>query len=87
MDMDKIWQWFAIIVIATLIGVGVYGITAPKHVVRYELGAGYEGLPAIHVDIENSSDETIRLSKDVTWQQAVQMIDSLNQNLRKHRIQ
>lgn len=87
MDMDKVWQWFAIIVIAAFIGTGTYLIVSPKHVVRYELGIGYEGIPAINADIENAADDKIRLSKDVSWREAVQMVDSLNQNLRKNKIQ
>lgn len=87
MDMDKVWQWFAIIVIAAFIGTGIYLIVSPKHVVRYELGIGYEGIPAINADIENAADDKIRLSKDVSWREAVQMVDSLNQNLRKNKIQ
>lgn len=86
MDMEKAWQWLAIIVIATLVGVGVYTIVSPKHVVRYDLGIGYDGIPAITADIENAADDKIKLSKEVSWSEAVHMIDSLNQNLRKHPI-
>lgn len=86
MEMEKIWQWFAIVVIAAFIGAGIYMIVSPKHVVRYELGVGYDGIPAINADIENASDDRIRLSKEVTWSEAVHMVDSLNQNLRKYPI-
>lgn len=86
MDMGKIWQWLAIIVIAAFIGTGIYLIVSPKHVVRYELGVGYEGIPAISADIENAPDDWIRLSKEVSWSEAVHMVDSLNQNLRKYPI-
>lgn len=86
MAMEKVWQWLAILVIATLTGTLVHHVVSPKHVVRYELGIGYDGIPAITADIENSADDCIRLSKEVSWSDAVHMVDSLNMNLRKHRI-
>ena len=74
-------------VLAIVLGVIIYFITAPKHVVRYELGGQYsEGIPEIKVDIENASDETIQLSKDVTWPEAIRMVDSLNQIIKTHPI-
>lgn len=86
-SMEKAWMYFLMGVLATLLGVLVHHILSPKHVVRYELGGRYsEGIPTINVDIENSQDETIQLSKDVTWESAVKMIDSLNTNLTKHPI-
>ena len=86
-SMEKAWMYFLMGVLATLLGVLVHHILSPKHVVRYELGGRYsEGIPTINVDIENSSDEVIQLSKDVTWESAVKMIDSLNTNLSKHPI-
>lgn len=84
--MEKIWQWLAIIVIAAFIGTGIYVIASPKHVVRYELGVSYDGIPTINADIENAADDRINLSKEVSWSEAVHMVDSLNQNLRKYPI-
>jgi hypothetical protein len=86
MAMEKVWQWLAILVIAALTGTLIRHITSPKHVVRYELGIGYDGIPAITADIENSADDRIHLSKEVSWRDAVHMVDSLNMNLRKHPI-
>lgn len=86
MAMEKVWQWLAILVIATLTGTLVRHVVSPKHVVRYELGIGYDGIPAITADIENSADDRIHLSKEVSWSDAVHMVDSLNMNLRKHHI-
>jgi hypothetical protein len=81
--MEKAWQIFLMAVLATILGVIIYFIAAPKHVVRYELGGQYsKGIPTINVDIENFGDETIELSKDVTWEQAIHMVDSRNQNLK-----
>jgi hypothetical protein len=85
--MEKAWMYFLMGVLATLLGVLVHHILSPKHVIRYDLGGKYsEGIPTINVDIENSSDETIQLSKDVTWESAIKMIDSLNTDLAKHPI-
>lgn len=80
-------MYFLMGVLATLLGILVHHILSPKHVVRYDLSGRYsEGIPTINIDIENSSDETIQLSKDVTWEAAVKMVDSLNINLSKHPI-
>jgi hypothetical protein len=38
-------------------------------------------MPAIGIEIENASDETISLSREVSWSQAVQMVDSLNKSI------
>ena len=85
--MEKAWQIFLMGVLAIVLGVIIYFITAPKHVVRYELGGQYsEGIPEIKVDIENGSDETIKLSKDVTWPEAIRMVDSLNQIIKTYPI-
>lgn len=85
--MEKTWQIFLMGVLATVLGVIIYFITAPKHVVRYDLSGQYsEGIPEIKVDIENSFDETIRLSKDITWPEAIHMVDSLNQIIKTHPI-
>ena len=85
--MEKAWMYFLMGVLATLLGVLVHHILSPKHVIRYDLSGRYsEGIPCINVDIENSSDETIQLSKDVSWEAAVKMIDSLNTDLAKHPI-
>jgi hypothetical protein len=50
--MEKIWQYFLMLVITSFLGVAIYFILAPKRVVRYEL---------------DGMDYTIQLSKDVTW--------------------
>jgi hypothetical protein len=86
MDMEKVWQWFAIIVIAAVLGLVGYSIVSPKHVVRYELGTSYDGIPKISADIENGVDNDIELSKEISWSEAVHLVDSLNQNLRKYPI-
>lgn len=85
--MEKAWQIFLMAVLSTVLGVIIYFIAAPKHVVRYELGGKYsKGIPTINVDIENFGDETIELSKEVTWEQAIHMVDSLNQTIKKYPI-
>lgn len=82
--MEKAWQFFLMLVIASALGVLIYFAVSPKRAVRYQLYGDYSnGIPAIKVDIENSSDDIIRLSKDVTWQEAVHMVDSLNMTLKK----
>lgn len=85
--VEKVWWYVVIAIVAGFATVGIYLIAAPKHIVRYELGGQFSnGIPEIHVDIENCADEKIQLSKDVTWPVAVQMVDSLNRGLSKHTI-
>lgn len=85
--LEKVWWYTVITIVAGFASVGIYLLAAPKHIVRYELGGSYStGVPEIHVDIENGADETIRLSKEVTWSAAVQMVDSLNTGIAKHPI-
>jgi len=85
--LEKVWWYTVITIVAAFASVGIYFLTAPKHIVRYELGGAYSsGIPEIHVDIENGTDERIQLSKDVTWPAAVRMVDSLNTGLAKHPI-
>ncbi len=82
--MEKAWQFFLMLVIASALGVLIYFAVSPKRAVRYQLYGDYSnGIPAIKVDIENASDDVIRLSKDVSWQEAVHMVDSLNMTLKK----
>lgn len=81
--LEKAWLYFLMLVIASFIGVGIYFILSSKRVVRYELDGRYShGVPAINVNVENGMDYTIQLSKDVTWNDAVHMIDSLNQTIK-----
>ena len=85
--MNRAWDIFRMAVLATVISVGIYFILAPKHVVHYSLDSEYNvGVPKIHVDIENSADHYIQLSKEVTWSHAIRMVDSLNDGLKRHPI-
>ena len=82
--MEKAWQFFFMLVIASLLGVLIYFIISPNRAVKYQLYGDYNnGIPAIKVDIENASDDIIHLSKDVSWNEAVRMVDSLNMTLKK----
>jgi hypothetical protein len=80
--MQKSWLYFLMLVLSTFIGLAIYFITLTKKVVKYELQGQSEGIPAINANVENGPDYTIRLSKEVTWNNAVQMIDSLNKTIK-----
>jgi hypothetical protein len=84
--MEKVWQYFAMAVIAIALGITSYKLVSPKHVVRYELGSSYHGIPVILADVENGPDYNIELSKEVSWNEAVILVDSLNQNIQKYPI-
>ena len=64
----------------SLSGTLIYFMNAPKYVKSYYLRSN-SSCPAIGVEIENASDEIIYLSREVSWNEAVQMIDSLNKTI------
>jgi hypothetical protein len=75
--MEKSWLYFLMLVVASVLSVGIYFIVA------YELDGRYShGVPAINVNVENAADYTIQLSKEVTWNDAMHMIDSLNKTIK-----
>ena len=81
--MEKSWLYFLMLVVASVLSVGIYFILSPKKVVAYELdGRSSHGVPAINVNVENAADYTIQLSKEVTWNDAMHMIDSLNKTIK-----
>ncbi len=70
--------------ILTLITLFVLFVTSPKHTVRYELESDCNNtrIPAIRKDVENATDDVIKLSKEISWGRAIQMVDSLNQTIK-----
>jgi len=86
--MEKVWQYFLMLVISTLLGLGIYYATAPKRVIEYQLSGEYsQGVPKIRVNIDNGPDDIIALSPDINWGRAIIIVDSLNINLKKNSIQ
>lgn len=84
--MEKAWSIVGMITVMILVATTTYLILGPKNVIEYSLEGNYHGIPAINVSIDNSPDETINLSKEVTWKDAVEMVDSLNADLKKNSI-
>jgi hypothetical protein len=85
--MGKIWQFFLMFIILVILGSFILWLSSPKHIVRYDLDRGYQdGIPRINADVENGSDYTIPLSKEVSWEQAIRMVDSLNMILKKYPV-
>ena len=80
--MEKVWQYFAMAVIAIALGITSYKLVLPNQVVRYELSSSYNGNPSILANVENGPDYTIILPKEVSWNETVALIDSLNKNMR-----
>jgi hypothetical protein len=78
--ISKVALYSLIAVGLSLFGTLIYFFNAPKYVKSYYLRSN-SSMPAIGIEIENSSDETIYLSREVSWSQAVQMIDSLNKSI------
>lgn len=83
--MEKIWNVLAITTCATLLILFTIFCISPKHTIRYELD-NESGRAAIVRDIENAFDERILLTREITWQEAISMCDSLNQQLKKYPI-
>jgi hypothetical protein len=84
--MGKIWQFFLMFIILVILGSFILWLSSPKHIVRYDLDSAYHGIPRINADVENGSDYTIPLSKEVSWEQAIRMVDSLNMGLKKYPV-
>lgn len=85
--MEKVWQYFLMLVISALLGLAIYHITSTKRIIEYQLSGEYsQGVPRIRVNIDNSPDEVIQLSPDVSWDRAIIMVDSLNINLKKNSL-
>lgn len=81
--LEKSWLYFLMLVLAAFVSVAIYFIVSPKHVIRYDLTGEYSrGIPEIRADVENSADYTIQLSKEVTWSEAVYLVDSLNKTIK-----
>jgi hypothetical protein len=78
--ISKVSLYSLIVVGLSLFGTLIYLINAPKYVKSYYLRSN-SSMPAIGIEIENASDETIYLSREVSWPQAVQMVDSLNKSI------
>jgi hypothetical protein len=85
--MEKVWQYFFMLVISAFLGLAIYHITSTKRIIEYQLSGEYtKGVPAIRVNIDNAPDDILQLSPDVTWDRAIIMVDSLNTNLKKNSI-
>ncbi len=78
--ISKVALYSLIAVGLSLFGTLIYFINSPKYVKSYYLKSN-SSIPAIGIEIENASDETIFLSREVSWPQAVQMVDSLNKSI------
>lgn len=78
--LGKVAIYSLIAIGLSLSGSLIYLISAPKYVKSYYLRSN-NSVPAIGVEIENASDETIWLSREVSWKEAVQMVDSLNHTI------
>jgi hypothetical protein len=78
--ISKVALYSLIAVGLSLFGTLIYFINSPKYVKSYYLKSN-SSIPAIGIEIENASDETIFLSREVSWPQAVQMVDSLNKTI------
>jgi len=78
--IGKVALYSLIVFGLSLSGTLIYFMNAPKYVKSYYLRSN-SSYPAIGVEIENASDETIFLSREVSWKEAVQMVDSLNKTI------
>jgi|WetSurMetagenome_2_1015567.scaffolds.fasta_scaffold1239597_2 hypothetical protein len=83
------WDKFWMVVLASVIGSALYVLVnlcvSEKRTLRYEMGGGdgFGGISIVKV-IDNAPDESIRLSNGVSYPQAVQLLDSLNSNLKRY---
>ncbi len=76
---EKIWSSFALVVVALIV---FYVFFIPKHIHSYYLGSESSTLE-ITVDIENYVDQTIDLDRNITYVEAVAIVDSLNKTIKR----
>lgn len=83
---STIWNTTLAVIALAILG-GLITLSAlPKHLVRYELSSVHNGVPAINKDIVYGTDETIYLNPNISFSEAVKLVDSLNNDLAKHPI-
>ena len=83
--LEKGFALLCVIAAAILLGITVKALTA-DHKVRYYYLTTYvttgASTPRIIADIDWQADESIYLDRSITYQQAIQMVDSLNATLK-----
>jgi hypothetical protein len=87
MSSDDFWSnlfmgllW---IFLASLVGLFITYVIVPKHTIGYSLSGNPGTTLAITREIEWYADEDIDLDKTVSYWDAIRMIDSLNNTLKK----
>ena len=70
--------WLAFVAITTLF---IFFVASTKYTHKYTLG-GSSGTLNITKEIDWSPDETITLDRSIPYEQAIKMVDSLNQTLK-----
>ena len=70
--------WLGFVAITTLF---IFFVASTKYTHKYTLG-GSSGTLNITKEIDWSPDETITLDRSIPYEQAIKMVDSLNQTLK-----
>ncbi len=87
---SKIFDRIIIVCIMLFVmGVASFFFLSEKHVKQYYLDSYHDNgndYPCIKLDIDNAPDQNINLNKDITFSQAIHMVDSLNLQLQKYPI-
>lgn len=81
-DGDQIVGGIITLIILAIIGLVLVAATADHRVRSYYLGSS-EGAPAIKAEINWADDQTIRLDRTMSYEDAVKLVNSLNEGLKK----
>ena len=78
---DNLWQALLMLLILSIIGlIGVF-LLHPKDTVRYSLSTYNDGTPVIVREIEWAPDDMNALREGTTYQEALDLVTKLNQEL------
>ncbi len=85
---DKIWSNIFMLLLwltsAGLVIVIFASVVSDKPIIRYTLMTQKDtGVPYIRKEVDWEIDEDIYLDRFITWDKAIQIVDSLNKSLKK----
>ena len=83
-DWEDTWQMLLYAVVTFFIGLLLFAITQ-DHKVRYYYLDGAEGSNEVQIkgDINWAQDVNIKIDRTITYEQAINLVDSLNHTLVK----
>ena len=79
---NDIWERLLFFFLVTLLTVLVIGMVSDHEVDHYYLASSSHGQLKIYLDIDWQSDRAIELDRNVTYSEAIDMVEKLNKTLK-----